>query len=177
MLFLKNQSGTVLPLTALMLPIILGFGVLALESGQAYIRQSEINQLAYQAANTGLVRITETLEIQAKSNYQRDCNVEEPPSKCSSSELFSFLSASEISAIVNNETVKTDVIEATEAFVKNYDPQTRSVQTSVVFPFNASQQSVGIEVTVTDTSTPQIISGLLPSQDFSVVRQAKLALQ
>lgn len=134
----RDESGLVLALSALALPVILLVGVLILQSGALYHRQAQLQFMARQAANSALIPAATVLKNQAENNHDSTCSVEFPPSICSSDNLFDFLTLSEAQGLVQQASTQIVVQQEGKNFAVATDPSTslRNEAITVEFPYN-----------------------------------------
>jgi Flp pilus assembly protein TadG len=147
--WLKDESGLVLVLTALVLPVILLLGTMVLQSGQSYQRQAQLQFLARQSANRALLKVSRHFENQARANYQSQCGVELPPSICSSDDWADFLSVSEAVALAQSDTLREEVKATVESFALQYDPAQALMVEAVRSEFPLTQIADRISLRVT----------------------------
>lgn len=121
--FKNDEDAFVLVFTAFLLPIILLVGVLVLQSGQLFIRQAELEFLTRQAAQSGILSLSQTLRQQAEQNYSIQCTGSELPEICSSNIWSDFIAITEIETLSQSPSVKQFLQTHLEAFVVVADPQ------------------------------------------------------
>lgn len=163
--FMLDEAGMVLVFSALVLPALLLVGIFVLDSGQLYVRHGQLQHLARQAANSGILAFGEVLESRATANKAALCAVELPPSVCSSTNRFDFLTETEVQLLAQSFTTQTAVRDAVEFYAEKYDPETglEADQILVEFPF-ASQTAtdeIKIKVEINDQA-PGFLVKILP---------------
>jgi len=160
-----QKDGLTLTLTALSLPIILLIGVLIIDGGKLYLRHSQIEHLSRQSGQSGLLQLSVLINDQATANYQVLCQVETPPEQCDSSNLFDFLSETEIRDIILNTIHQADIIQNTQIFGVQFDPQKNLTTTniSVTYPYLYAPNDDVVRLVVNITTIPdQLFSQTAP---------------
>ncbi len=176
--FFRNENGFVLPLSAIVLLVSFLIGGLIIDGGNLYLRHGELQHLAKQSANTGLITFSLVLQEVANINKTSTCyDVEEPPEICISNNIFDFLSADEILANVSSSSVQNEVIRASKDFIRTYDPQklVSDEDIQVIFPEDFSGDGVKIRVKVR-VSAEQFFSKLLGSGEIEVEAVSLIAM-
>lgn len=177
--FLNSENGFTTSFTAMVLPVILILGMLILESGNFYIRHEHLRNLAKQSANSGIIKFSQILIKQAETNKNIICNVEILPEKCSSSNLFDFLTSTEIQNSIYDLNNKNSIITNTKNFAKNYDPLSNLSENniSVTFPFDyAGEEKVKLKVFLNE-KTNLLFKNLSSEKEISVESLAFLSLK
>lgn len=173
--FMLNESGMVLAFSALVLPVLLLVGIFVLDSGQLYVRHGQLQHLARQAANSGILAFGEVLELRATANRTALCAIEFPPSVCSSTNRFDFLTNTEVQLLAQSLSTQTRVSEAVKFYSKQYDPEARleTDQILVEFPFEneTATNEIKIKVEINDEA-PGFLVKVLPQ-----VRTVKVEAQ
>jgi len=160
--FIRNSDGFVLPLVAIVLMFSFLVGGIIIDAGNLYLRHGELQYLAKQAANTGIISFVQTLQNVADTNKNAICYVEEePPEICISNNIFDFLSAEEVLASVSSPSIQQQVVGASKNFIQIYDPQESITDEDiqVIFPDEFSDSGVQIRVRIT-TIPVRFFSGL-----------------
>lgn len=163
-----DQAGVVLVFSALVLPLILLFGVIILQSGQLYIRQAELQFRVRQAANSGLMSVAQSFKVQAEINYQTQCIVDFPPSICQLKLWSDFLTQAEAQELVNQSITQNLVNAEIQDFLQNADPKYHEArwEVDIIFPYLEIQSHrVAARVELTE---PQIdwIGNVLSSENY-----------
>ena len=155
----KKQVGSLVSFTALILPVLLLIGALILESGNFYIRHTQLENLTRQAANSGLIAFSQILEQSANENKDNLCLVEIPPEICSSLNLFDFLTLSQVQILATNTLNQNAIRNNINDFLVIYDPQQQinSENISIIFPVEEITESVKLKVVIE----------IIPNQFFS----------
>jgi len=110
-----RKPGFSLVFVALTLPGLLALSLVILESGQRYQRHTELVYQARESAMLGLDLVADRIEDRAEINKNNLCGGEEPPSVCSSTNRFDFLSETEIAGLLRD----TDLALSLSALVGN----------------------------------------------------------
>ncbi len=163
--FMTDEEGMVLVFSALVLPVLLLVGIFVLDSGQLYVRHGQLQHLARQGANSGILAFGDILQVRAAANKGALCEVEFPPGICSSTNRFDFLSSTEVQLLAQSLSTQAQVQAAVEAYLKQYDPAAvlEEDQVLVEFPFEAeaSVDQVKIKVEIEDQAAGFLVK-LLP---------------
>jgi hypothetical protein len=134
-LWFEDKNGFVLVFSALVLPIILLLGVLVLQSGQLYGRQSQLQFIVRQASSSGLVPLAELLKNQAEVRYQAQCFVELPPAQCETPAWTDFITVAEAKAIANQPSSSAMVQAEVQNFIAASLGKTDTPETEVILVF------------------------------------------
>ncbi|MDH3324219.1 MAG: hypothetical protein OEL89_01120 [Candidatus Peregrinibacteria bacterium] len=177
----KNEDGFVLVFLALTLPILFLVVVLVIDGGQFYRRHAELNNLAIQSANSGILEFSETLKELAEENYNTICVVSESPAICSSTNMFDFLSSTEIFNLVYSINVQEQINDNVLRFGIDYDPQGELVDENftIDFPYNfdIDKKEVFIKVGIKDAPS-RFFEGIMPTtKEITTESVAKLSLE
>lgn len=173
--FLKDESGIVLPFTALVLPVILLIGLLVLQSGELYRRQAQLQFVARQAANSALVPAAGVLKTQAEVNYESTCNVEFPPGVCGSDNLFDFLNLAEAQGLMQQTSTRTLVQQEGQNFSLAADPKEALLTdfVTVEFPYEyAGGHQAVVRVSIAEPQT-NWLGNLLSSENYQLRVEAQ----
>jgi hypothetical protein len=163
--FIGNEDGMVLVFSALVLPVLLLVAIFVLDSGQLYARHGQLQHLARQAANSGILMFGDVLQERATANYAALCEVEFPPGICSSTNRFDFLSETEVQLLAQSLSTQVRVDNAIQAYSKQYDPADRLEDDLVLvsFPYELEPlaDTVKIKVEINDQA-PGFLVKILP---------------
>jgi hypothetical protein len=178
--FWKNNHGTVAPLVALMLPVILIFGAFTIEAGNTYVRISQLNHLAHQSANSGLLAFADIITTEAEKNHQAQCNGEIIPTICSSNNPFDFLDYNEIQSLALQPNTQITVQNNVNKFATDNDPTSKitSDQIKIRLPDDISPQKIFLRVQITESITmilPQFLQ--LGDDEISIEALASLPIR
>lgn len=175
--FRQNQSGAVAPIVALILPIMLVFGAFTIQAGNAYIRLSQLDHLAYQSANSGLLAFAAVLTDEAEKNYEARCNGEFLPSVCGSTDPFDFLTDADIQSLVLASSTQSAVQQNVRDFVVHEDPQRRlqPSQISIEFPSDMSPNKVWLRTKISE-DMDRGFGAFLPQIDDELAVEAVASL-
>lgn len=155
----EDKTGVVLAFSALVLPLILLFGVIVLQSGQLYIRQAELQFMVRQAVNSGLISLAQLLKAQAETNYQTQCAVEFPPSICGSKLWSDFLSPAEAQVFAQQPSTVALVNTEIRNFLHTVDSQSKQTlwEVQIIFPDPVAQSDrIMARVSLTESQTEWI---------------------
>ena len=171
---ITQEKGLVMVFTAMVLPVILMIGALIIDGGSLYTRHSEIEHLSRQSGQSGLLELSKILELQATQNYAVQCSVETPPAKCSSSNLFEFLTATEIQNIVLNGTNQNTVTTNVETFSLNYDPQSNLTEENITttYPYLYEINDTEVKILVEINTLPDLLMGKFLTNDRAISYQS-----
>ena len=161
---IRNEDGFVLPFVAILLMVLFLVGGLILDAGSIYLRHGQLNHLAKQSANAGMLEFVSAMQEEATAHKLVTCPIEEPPPLCGSLDMFDFLSRGKIVDVVSLPSVQTRVEESGNIFALTYDPQEQLLRdnVSLVFPYEFSHPSE-IQIQVTLTATPhRFLGGIFP---------------
>ena len=158
-----QEDGLVLAFSALVLPILLLIGAIMIDGGQLFIRHGEIEHLSRQSGQSGLLKIAEILEASAHQNYQNTCEAPLPPSKCSSQNMFDFLSHSEVNQLILNANNQTQVTNNATNFSLDYDPREKleSDEINITYPCLYSVGDKQVKLLVEIQTVPRLLMGTL----------------
>lgn len=159
--FFDQDDGMVLAFVAMVLPVVLLIGALMIDGGLLYIRHGEIEHLSRQSGQSGLLALSQALETEASNNYQDLCDVEFPPSLCDSTNLFDFLTETEINDLVLNGVSQSTVTSNTLNFGTTYDPRTTLAadDMAVTFPYLFTPGDNQARILVEISTTPALLLG------------------
>lgn len=143
-----EEAGMVLVFSALVLPVLLLVAIFVLDSGQLYVRQGQLQHVARQAANSGILAFAEILQTRAAANYASLCEVEFPPGVCSSTNRFDFLSEAEVQLLAQSLSTQVAVTQAVQAYSKLYDPAERLADDQIIVEFPFESESLATEVKI-----------------------------
>ncbi len=167
----QDSGGFVLPFAAMVLMTWFLVGGIIIDAGNLYIRHGELQHLAKQSANTGIITFSQALQEVANANKTAICyGGEEPPEVCISENIFDFLSAEEILVSVSSASVQQQVIGASKDFSKIYDRlgliSDENIQ--VIFPADFSGiEEIQIRVKIV-VIWNQFFSGILGNGEIEV---------
>jgi hypothetical protein len=150
--FFKNTKGCILLLFAIVLMVLFLIGGIVIDTGNLYIKQGELQYLAKQSANTGIIVFSQILQNVADNNKKTTCyKIEKPPEVCISNNMFDFLSETEILNNVSSIDAQQQVVTASKNFIKNYDSQHTILDENikVIFPDNFLGNEVKIRIQIT----------------------------
>ena len=159
--FFTQEDGLVLALSALVLPVMLLIGALMIDGGQLYIRHGEVEHLSRQSGQSGLLALSEIIIAQATQNYNAQCNVLLPPSRCGSNNLFDFLSETDLNNLIFNIPHQNRVTQNTLDFALEFDPrqQLQDSDLTVTFPHLYSPGDNQVRILVAVDTTPTLLLG------------------
>jgi len=177
--FIESEEGMVLAFSALTLPVLLLVGIFVLDSGQLYVRQGQLQHLARQAANSGILAFGEVLEVRAATNKASLCAVDFPPSVCSSTNRFDFLTDTEVQLLAQSLSTQVTVNNAVQSYSKQYDPEEllEDEQIEVEFPFETESlvDEVKIRVVINDQASGFLVEVLPQVRQVQVEAQSFLS--
>lgn len=97
-----NNQGSAVVLTTLCLPIMMILGSMILHQGLLQNRQFKLDFKTQQAAQTGLAQLNNIGIEAANKIYQNQCQSEEVPAFCNSSNPFDFLSQTQLNHLLKD---------------------------------------------------------------------------
>ena len=170
MRIVRNEDGFVLPFIAILLMALFLVGAIILDVGSFYLRHGELQPLAKQSANAGILKFVDAMEGKAEQNKSAFCNVEEPPAVCSSEDMFDFLTSGEIVDLVSSPTVQGAVSDASIAFLTMYDPQLIIGNENIQITFPYEYEGVSeLQIQVIISDAPQrFLEGIFPVTDDEI---------
>jgi len=178
-MFIKNEDGFVLAFTAILLPVFMLIGVLIIDGGNLYIRHEQVRHLSKEGANSGILVLEGLLDAKAQNNYNSICVGTPLPVVCSSTNIFDFLSSTEVQNIIlnvgNQNQVKLSVIN----FIKDFDPENSLTVSdiTVVFPHEYSGGNVVKILVKIKTNAKGFFETILPnSREIKVESKSYLTL-
>ncbi len=169
--FFKNKNGFILPLSAIALMVLFLIGGIVIDLGNLYIRYGELQHLAKQSANTGIITFSQILQKQADANKNNLCYETEIISEiCFSNNVFDFLTNSEILTSLTSFDVQKQIINSSENFITTYDPQKliTNDDLEIIFPDNFTKiEKIKIRVKIKFIAK-QFFSEILKSNEITV---------
>ncbi len=149
----------VLPLFALLLPVLLAMGALVVDGGGYYTRYAQMEHLARVSADSVLTQVGIDFVSIAETKYYADCFVEDPPSRCYGTlDWRNFITGSQVDQYVLNAVEKSNGRARGEDFAVEYDPKS-SLELSditVEYPLEYNPGDGVIRARVTIESKPEI---------------------
>lgn len=172
--FKRDKDAFVLAFTALSLPIILLIGVLVLQSGQLFIRHSELQFLTRQAAQSGMLSLAQTLRQQAEQNYRVQCAGLEPPEICNSTIWSDFMETSAIEALSQSPTAQQSLQAHLVGFVAVADPQQALINPDLSYDLKIQSGSLDRLSLTLFLVEPQSnwLGNVIRPQDYQIETQA-----
>ncbi len=160
-----RKPAFVLVFVALVIPGLLLLAGMVLQSGQLYVRHTELHHVAREAGVRGLRAFSETLASRATVNRSAWCRVEEPPDVCRSSNRFDFVSDSEIYQMTIDSFVHHQVLLASEEALA-FDPEQTldRAHLSIIFPedFTLGTKEIRLRSIIEQVPDPLLSSLLVP---------------
>ncbi len=170
MRIVRNEDGFVLPFVAILLMVLFLVGAIILDVGSFYLRHGELQPLAKQSANAGILKFVDAMEVKAEQNKSALCGIEEPPPICNSEDMFDFLTSREVVDLVSSPTVQENVSDASIAFLIAYDPQLIVANDNILVTFPYEYEGVSeLQMQVMVHDVPQrFLSGIFPITDDEI---------
>jgi hypothetical protein len=172
--FKHDKNAFVLSFTALTLPLILLIGVLVLQSGQLFIRQAELEFLTRQTAQSGVLKLAETLRAKATENYTQQCDILEPPLICNSDTWSNFISVVEIENVTESpflqQSLRTNLLD----FLQVADPQKLILNPDFSYELtvqSGSLQRVNLKLFLNEPQD-NWLGNVLRTRDYQIETQA-----
>ena len=139
----RNQSGNIITLFAIFLPIILGFFLLVIDGGLLQIRKAELSTVAHSAAEYGLSQVADKIVELAEIHCSENCKNSDPKSYLNQNDIY----------ILTHQPFTSQIENSVQNFILT-NSKTSSLTTSQItihYPYNLNNPTKNLQLYISLT--------------------------